>query len=111
MSTRAWIVVFAFVIGFATTIAEPALIAIAHKAAVISDGQIHALTLRLVVALSVGFAIVIGVIRNHGRSSHSLVHYRWLRVGDRNDGFLTGGNCRTGLRLRRHYHIDGDSPV
>ena len=63
MSTRVWIVVFAFVIGFATTIAEPALIAIAHKAAVISDGQIHALTLRLVVALSVGFAIVVGVIR------------------------------------------------
>ena len=63
MDTRVWIVVFAFVIGFATTIAEPALIAIAHKAAVISDGQIHALTLRLVVALSVGFAIVIGVIR------------------------------------------------
>lgn len=63
MKTRVWIVLFAFVIGFATTIAEPALIAIAHKAAVISDGQIHALTLRLVVALSVGFAIVIGVIR------------------------------------------------
>ncbi len=63
MKTRAWIVVFAFVIGFATTIAEPALIAIAHKAAVISEGQIHSLTLRLVVALSVGFAIVIGVIR------------------------------------------------
>jgi predicted cytidylate kinase len=63
MPTRVWIVVFAFVIGFATTIAEPALIAIAHKAAVISNGQIDALTLRLVVALSVGFAIVIGVIR------------------------------------------------
>ncbi len=63
MDTRIWIVVFAFVIGFATTIAEPALIAIAHKAAVISNGQIQALTLRLVVALSVGFAIVIGVIR------------------------------------------------
>ena len=63
MSTRVWIVIFAFVIGFATTIAEPALIAIAHKAAVISDGQINSLTLRLVVALSVGFAIVIGVIR------------------------------------------------
>ena len=63
MPTRVWIVVFAFVIGFATTIAEPALIAIAHKAAVISNGQIDSLTLRLVVALSVGCAIVIGVIR------------------------------------------------
>lgn len=63
LSTRVWIVVFAFVIGFATTIAEPALIAIAHKAAVISNGQIDSLTLRLVVAFSVGVAIVIGVIR------------------------------------------------
>ena len=63
MDTRTWIVVFAFVIGFATTIAEPALIAIAHEAEVISGGQIDALILRLVVALSVGSAIVIGVIR------------------------------------------------
>ena len=63
MGTRTWIVVFAFVIGFATTVAEPALIAIAHKAAVISDGQINAFTLRLVVAFSVGFAIVLGVMR------------------------------------------------
>jgi len=63
MSTRVWIIVFAFVIGFATTIAEPALIAIAHKAAAISGGQIDSLVLRLVVALSVGCAIAIGVVR------------------------------------------------
>lgn len=62
-SSRVWLIIFAFIIGFATTIAEPALIAVAHKAAVISDGQIDALILRLVVALSVGVAIVIGVIR------------------------------------------------
>ena len=63
MSNRCWIVIFAFVIGFATTIAEPALIAIAAKAEVISQGEIDALTLRLVVAFSVGLAIVIGVVR------------------------------------------------
>ena len=63
MDTRVWIVVFGFVIGFATTIAEPALIAIAHKAETISGGQVDALVLRLVVALSVGFAIAIGVVR------------------------------------------------
>lgn len=62
-SSRLWIVLFAFIIGFATTIAEPALIAIAHKAAVISGGQIDALILRLVVALAVGLAIVLGVLR------------------------------------------------
>jgi len=61
--SRFWLIVFAFVIGFATTIAEPALIAVAHKAAIISGGHIDALILRGVIAFSVGLAIVIGVIR------------------------------------------------
>jgi len=63
LSTRTWIIVFAFVIGFATTVAEPALIAIAQKAALISGGEIDSFTLRLVVAFSVGSAIVLGVMR------------------------------------------------
>jgi len=58
-----WLMAFAFLIGFATTIAEPALIAIAEKAAVISAGRIDATMLRLTVALSVGFAISLGVFR------------------------------------------------
>ena len=58
-----WIVIFAFMIGFGTTIAEPALIVIAQKAASISAGRIDANTLRGVVAFSVGFAIVLGVWR------------------------------------------------
>ncbi len=58
-----WIVLFAFLIGFGTTIAEPALYVIAMKAASISSGRIDANALRLVVALSVGFAIVLGVWR------------------------------------------------
>ena len=58
-----WIVIFAFMIGFGTTVAEPALIVIAQKAASISAGRIDATTLRLVVAFSVGFAIVLGVWR------------------------------------------------
>jgi len=58
-----WIVIFAFMIGFGTTIAEPALIVIAQKAASISEGRIDATTLRMVVAFSVGFAIVLGVWR------------------------------------------------
>ena len=36
--SRFWIILFAFIIGFSTTIAEPALIAIADKAAAISSG-------------------------------------------------------------------------
>ncbi len=58
-----WLLLFAFLIGFSTTIAEPALIAIADKAAVISGGKIDAFWLRFTVALSVGFAIALGVFR------------------------------------------------
>jgi len=58
-----WIVLFAFMIGFGTTVAEPALLVIADKAAGISAGRIDAFVLRMVVAFSVGFAIVLGVWR------------------------------------------------
>lgn len=58
-----WLLVFAFLIGFSTTIAEPALIAIADKAAAISEGRIDATLLRMTVALSVGFAIALGSFR------------------------------------------------
>jgi hypothetical protein len=70
----AWLLIFAFALGFGTTIAEPALTAVSAEAAKIAaaDGAIanekkamadYALGLRLTVALSVGFAIVIGVFR------------------------------------------------
>jgi hypothetical protein len=69
-----WLLVFAFTLGFSTTVAEPALIAVAEEAATIaaeggmidhsSDAmQGYAVGLRLTVALSVGLAIVIGVLR------------------------------------------------
>ncbi len=58
-----WLLFFAFMIGFSTTVAEPALIAIADKAAVISDGKIDAFFLRMTVAVSVGSAIMLGVYR------------------------------------------------
>jgi len=69
-----WLMVFAFALGFSTTIAEPALIAVAKEASVISSyaGLIennqkvmdtYAMGLRLTVAVSVGLAIVIGVLR------------------------------------------------
>ncbi len=58
-----WLLLFAFLIGFSTTVAEPALIAIADKAAAISAGKIDAFWLRITVAFSVGFAIALGVFR------------------------------------------------
>jgi nitrogen regulatory protein PII len=58
-----WLLFFGFLIGFGTTIAEPALAVIADKAAAISSGRIDADHLRYVVAGSVGFAILLGVYR------------------------------------------------
>jgi hypothetical protein len=69
-----WLLFFAFALGFTTTVAEPALIAVAREAAEIaSNGNLieqtkksmeeYALGLRISVAFSVGLAIVVGVIR------------------------------------------------
>lgn len=69
-----WLLVFAFTLGFSTTVAEPALIAIAKEAAHIAmlGGLLendpktlnsYALGLRMTVAISVGFAILLGVLR------------------------------------------------
>ena len=69
-----WLIAFAFALGFGTTIAEPALIAVAAEAAEVAaqGGMIeanqlaqesYANGLRYTVAFSVGLAIVLGVIR------------------------------------------------
>lgn len=69
-----WLLLFAFLLGFSTTIAEPALIAVSNKAATIAvNGGLlandpatissYANGLRLSVALSVGIAILLGVLR------------------------------------------------
>ncbi len=71
--TFLWVLFFAFLIGFGTTIAEPALAVIADKAASISSGRIDATILRLVVAGSVGFAIFLGVYRIY--KGHPIHYY------------------------------------
>lgn len=69
-----WLVIFAFLLGFGTTIAEPALIAIVGEAAAIAadEGTIadteaardrYALGLRLTVGFAVGVALILGVAR------------------------------------------------
>lgn len=69
-----WLLTFAFVLGFGTTFAEPALIAVAAEAAEVAAGarvipttveamELYALELRMTVALAVGVALVIGVYR------------------------------------------------
>ena len=69
-----WLLLFSFALGFSTTVAEPALIAVAKEAAdIASQGGLlaageaakesYATGLRYVVAISVGMAITIGVLR------------------------------------------------
>jgi len=58
-----WVYAFAFAIGFSTTLAEPALIAVAIKANVLSAGAIGTWGLRLAVALGVAIGITLGVVR------------------------------------------------
>lgn len=55
---------FGFAIGFAAVIAEPALIAVAQQAETISEGRVDGLTLRVIVALSVGLVMAIGILRS-----------------------------------------------
>lgn len=54
---------FGFALGFSAVIAEPALIAVAGQAELISEGRVNALTLRLIVAISVGIVVAVGVLR------------------------------------------------
>lgn len=69
-----WLLSFAFALGFSTTVAEPALIAVAREASEIAarEGLMdpsqasmkrYAMGLRISVAVSVGVAILIGVLR------------------------------------------------
>lgn len=69
-----WLIIFAFALGFGTTVAEPALIAVSAEAAKVTAAAQHipdtqdaqtsyANGLRYTVAVSVGLSLVIGVIR------------------------------------------------
>lgn len=69
-----WLLCFAFLLGFGTTFAEPALLAVADEAArVASSSNIiatspealgtYSFELRMIVALAVGVALVVGVLR------------------------------------------------
>ena len=58
-----WVYLFAFAIGFATTMAEPALIAVGQQAEEAAAGKIDGRAIRLLVALGVAIGITIGVHR------------------------------------------------
>jgi hypothetical protein len=58
-----WIYIFAFAIGAGTTIAEPALIAVAMKANEVSGGAIGVWGLRIAVAIGVAIGLALGSYR------------------------------------------------
>ena len=58
-----WVYIFAFTIGFSTTIAEPSLIAVAIKASEVSGGAIGVWGLRIAVAFGVAIGISLGCYR------------------------------------------------
>lgn len=58
-----WVYIFAFAIGFSTTVAEPSLLAVAIKAEQVSAGAISIWGLRIAVALGVAFGISLGTFR------------------------------------------------
>ena len=75
-----WLMIFGFFMGFSAVIAEPALIAVAEQAEIISEGRVDPLVLRLLVASSVGAVISVGVLRIIlGLPLH------WMMIG----GYLT----------------------
>lgn len=72
-----WVYIFAFFIGFSTTIAEPSLLAVAIKASEVSAGTINKTGLRLAVALGVAVGITIGTFR----IVHGTPLYLYIMVG------------------------------
>ncbi len=69
-----WLLCFAFLLGFGTTIAEPSLLAVADEAARVAANanviaasaaaqESYSFELRMIVALAVGVALVVGVLR------------------------------------------------
>lgn len=58
-----WVYLFAFAIGFSTTIAEPSLLAVAIKAKEVSGGAIGIWGLRIAVAIGVAVGIALGTWR------------------------------------------------
>ena len=58
-----WVYAFAAAVGFGTTIAEPSLLAVAHKAGAVSGGTIRPWGLRIAVAVGVAVGVGLGSVR------------------------------------------------
>ena len=63
MNSTFYILLFAFLIGFGTTMAEPALVAVIKQADKFSEISLNVTIIRILVALGVGFGILIGTYK------------------------------------------------
>ena len=71
-----WVYLFAFLVGFSTTIAEPSLIAVAHKAHEASRKAISSWGLRIAVAFGVAIGITLGTFESS--QGHRFIFILWL---------------------------------
>jgi len=92
-----WVYVFAAAVGFASTIAEPALIAVAIKASQVSGGIIGVNGLRFAVAIGVAAGVALGNIAHRNRHTTALVYYYWLSAGYHANIFCTEEHHTAGV--------------
>jgi hypothetical protein len=81
MNNNLLIYSFAFFIGFSTTMAEPALLAVAIKAQEVSGGGVHQGVLRFVVAFGGCHGYLFGKLSYYIRRPDTLLYYCWLYFG------------------------------
>jgi hypothetical protein len=59
----AYLYLFVFLLGFAATLVEPALIAVAQRAGTLAPRRLHPPLIRSLVALGVGLGLIVGALR------------------------------------------------
>ena len=91
------VILFGFLIGFSTTLAEPALIAVALKAKEISTGAISTLGLRIAVALGCRHGRGLGSVSDYRRHSAPLLHHHRLCGSHDSNLFCTQVHRSSGI--------------
>ncbi len=92
-----WVYLFAAAIGFSTTIAEPALMAVSIKANAVSGGAVGVWGLRAAVAIGVGVGVEPRLLSNHSGTAAAVLHCGRLRRGHPADHSGAKTDRATGL--------------
>ena len=106
-----WVYLFAFAVGFATTIAEPSLLAVAIKAKPGICRQYRYLGSAYRGSYRCCHRHRPGCLPHYHRHPALLVHYFGIRIRVDTNHVCTAHDYRAGLRLRRRYYIDSDGPT